>query len=69
MPSKPIPQIPPYGETAIEVEELTFGYRSDNGSIYDPTKDNVVLKNLNLSLRKGSRCLLIGANGSGKSVS
>lgn len=65
---KPIPQIPPYGDTAIEVEQLNFAYRSDNGSFYDPAKDNVVLQNLNLNLRKGSRCLLIGANGSGKSV-
>jgi ABC-type multidrug transport system fused ATPase/permease subunit len=68
--SKPIPQIPPYGDTAIEVEQLNFAYRgSDTGSIYDPNNpDNVVLQGLNLSLRKGSRCLLIGANGSGKSV-
>jgi ABC-type multidrug transport system fused ATPase/permease subunit len=68
--SKPIPQIPPYGDTAIEVDRLHFAYRgADSGSIYDPNHpDNVVLQDLNLSLRKGSRCLLIGANGSGKSV-
>jgi CCR4-NOT complex subunit CAF16 len=68
---KPLPTIPAYGDNAIEVSNLTFSYRSDSsgsgGSSNRP--DNVVLKDLNLSLPTGSRCLLIGANGSGKSVS
>jgi CCR4-NOT complex subunit CAF16 len=67
---KPLPTIPAYGDNAIEISNLTFSYRSDSsgssGSSNRP--DNVVLKDLNLSLPTGSRCLLIGANGSGKSV-
>lgn len=65
---KPLPDIPPYGPNAIEVENLSFSYRSTDAgsSIDDPDRQNNVLKNLNLSLPTGSRCLLIGANGSGK---
>jgi ABC-type bacteriocin/lantibiotic exporter with double-glycine peptidase domain len=42
--------------THIVVNDLTFGY---------PGKANV-LQNLNMTLTGGARCLLIGANGSGK---
>ena len=68
---KPLPVIPPYGENAIDVQSLTFAYRSDpsGSSLYSPNSNNLVLQDMNLALATGSRCLLIGANGSGKSVS
>lgn len=68
---KPLPTIPPYGDNAIEITNLTFAYRTDasGSSLHDPNaRNNVVLQDMNLSLQTGSRCLLIGANGSGKSV-
>ena len=69
---KPLPSIPDYGENAIEITNLTFSYRAtDSSSSYTNTTnnpENVVLQDMNLSLPTGSRCLLIGANGSGKSV-
>eukprot|EP00934_Nitzschia_sp_Nitz4_P003924 Nitzschia sp. Nitz4//scaffold49_size126201//20037//21017//NITZ4_003630-RA/size126201-processed-gene-0.88-mRNA-1//-1//CDS//3329553113//3914//frame0 len=74
---KPLPVIPEYGDYAIQVEDLTFGYAFKTGSSglgsnsakgADTSTDRIVLKNLNLSLETGSRCLLIGANGSGKST-
>lgn len=43
----------------IEVKNLTFKYTHD---------DYVVLKNNNLVLEKGARCLLVGTNGAGKST-
>ena len=71
--AKPLPSIPDYGENAIEITNLTFSYRAtDSSSSYTNNgsnqQENVVLKDMNLSLPTGSRCLLIGANGSGKSV-
>jgi len=68
---KPLPTIPPYGDNAIDVSKLTFSYRSDasGSSLHNPDANNLVLEDMNLSLATGSRCLLIGANGSGKSVS
>jgi len=42
----------------IDIKDLTFGYAGR-----DP-----VLKNLNVQLTDGARCLLIGANGAGKST-
>jgi len=57
---KPLPTIPPYGNNAIEVSNLTF--------TYDRNPNKKVLHDLNLTLETGSRCLLIGANGSGKST-
>ena len=70
MTPKPLPTIPPYGDNAIEVKNLTFTYRSsDSGtSIMRDYDNNLVLQKLNLTLATGSRCLLIGANGSGKST-
>jgi ABC-type glutathione transport system ATPase component len=70
---KPLPSIPDYGENAIEITNLTFSYRAtDSSSSYTNSStnnpENVVLQDMNLSLPTGSRCLLIGANGSGKSV-
>ena len=51
-----LPALPPYDESAaICVNILTVSY---NTKSLEPT-----LKNLNLKLPKGSRCLLIGANG------
>ncbi|ORX41753.1 P-loop containing nucleoside triphosphate hydrolase protein [Piromyces finnis] len=44
-------------EYAIEVKNLNFGYGNEN-----------ILENVNLSLKPGSRCLLVGANGIGKST-
>jgi len=57
---KPSPTIKPYGENAVEVNDLTFAYDKDS--------PNKILNNLNLTLPTGSRCLLIGANGAGKST-
>ena len=57
---KPLPKIAPYGENAVEVNDLTFAYDIDS--------DSAILQNLNLTLPTRSRCLLIGANGSGKST-
>lgn len=67
---KPLPSIPPYGDYAIEVNNLTFSYKSGNSgtSIVCAYDNNLVLQNLHLQLPTGSRCLLIGANGSGKST-
>ncbi len=42
----------------IDVKDLTFGY----------VGREPVLKNLNMQLTNGARCLLIGANGAGKST-
>ncbi len=42
----------------IDVKNLTFGY----------VGREPVLKNLNMQLTNGARCLLIGANGAGKST-
>jgi len=42
----------------INVNELTFGY----------VGREPVLRNLNMQLTNGARCLLIGANGAGKST-
>lgn len=54
--TKPLPSLPPYDESqAICVENLTFSY--------DPKSLAPTLRDLNLKLPKGSRCLLIGANG------
>mmetsp|Transcript_6034 Transcript_6034/g.9216 ORF Transcript_6034/g.9216 Transcript_6034/m.9216 type:complete len:334 (+) Transcript_6034:200-1201(+) len=57
---KPLPKIKPYGDNAVEINQLTFAY--------DQHSPNQILKDLNLSLTTGSRCLLIGANGAGKST-
>ncbi len=57
---KPLPKLADYGPNAIEVEGLTFAY--------DNNPNTNILNDLNLTLPTGSRCLLIGANGSGKSV-
>jgi ABC-type multidrug transport system fused ATPase/permease subunit len=72
---KPLPTIPDYGPNSIEISNLTFSYRStDSSSSYSNSNStsgndsNDVLKDMNLTLPTGSRCLLIGANGSGKSV-
>lgn len=57
---KPLPTIVPYGNLAIEVNNLSFAY--------DSNPDKRILHDLDLKLETGSRCLLIGANGSGKST-
>jgi CCR4-NOT complex subunit CAF16 len=44
---------------AIEIRNLTFGY---------PGARELVLRELSLSLAPGARCLLLGANGVGKST-
>lgn len=61
--AKPLPEIPPYGEYSIEVENLTFGYSSSNFAGVSKLGDKLILNNLDLKLPTGSRCLLIGANG------
>jgi len=45
--------------SAIDIRGLTFRY---------PGGDEPVLQNLDLSLARGARCLLLGANGVGKST-
>ena len=66
---KPLPTIPPFGENAIDIKNLTFSYAAGStGSTLDDRNGNTILSDLNLTLTKGSRCLLIGANGSGKST-
>lgn len=60
---KPLPSIPPYGDFAVDVENLTFGYSNTSFSGLSKTGDNLILNNLDLKLPTGSRCLLIGANG------
>jgi ABC-type multidrug transport system ATPase subunit len=63
---KPLPSIPDFGNYAIDVENLTFSYASSSGqSTLNTINQRNVLKNMDLKLAKGSRCLLIGANGSG----
>jgi CCR4-NOT complex subunit CAF16 len=59
---KPLPLLPDYGDNAIVVKDLTFSYESQYAS------KKLVLRNLNFSLKTGSRCLLIGNNGCGKST-
>ena len=70
MTAKPLPKIPDYGKNAIEVDSLSFAYRTDpsGSSLHNLDENSLVLQDLNLTLEKGSRCLLIGSNYSGKSV-
>ena len=63
---KPLPTIPPYGPNAVEIQNLTFSYSDTGTGMHDPNAVKNVLSNLTLTLPTGSRCLLIGANGSGK---
>jgi CCR4-NOT complex subunit CAF16 len=56
--AKPLPSIPPYGDMAIQINDLSFSY----------TPDTPILHHLDLQLPTGSRCLLLGCNGSGKST-
>lgn len=64
MTAKPLPSIKPYGDYAVEINDLTFGYPQSSGQ---PAAETI-LNNLSLKLETGSRCLLIGANGAGKST-
>ncbi|MBI2208717.1 ATP-binding cassette domain-containing protein [Candidatus Woesearchaeota archaeon] len=41
----------------IEIRNLSFGY-----------EDELILKNINLEIKKGSYTAIIGANGSGKTT-
>lgn len=50
--------VPPPAPIHIDVKDLTFGY----------VGREPVLRNLNMQLTNGARCLLIGANGAGKST-
>jgi ABC-type multidrug transport system fused ATPase/permease subunit len=65
---KPLPTIPDFEENAaIDVKNLTFSYATSAGqSTLDTPDHKVVLKDCDLQLAKGSRCLLIGANGAGE---
>jgi len=65
---KPLPSLPDYGPNSVEVEDLTFAYNMSSAGSSTGGKNPPVLKNLNLKLATGSRCLIIGANGSGKSI-
>ena len=57
--SPPAPQKAYDDNLAIKVTDLHFTYATRDG-------DRYVLKGLNMNLERGSRCLLIGANGAGK---
>lgn len=52
----------PAGLLALNVESLTFGYSQIAAPDGPP-----VLHNVNLNLERGSRCILVGANGAGTS--
>jgi len=45
-------------QPAVEITSFSFGYKVDQP----------VLKNITLTLPRGSRCLLVGANGAGKTT-
>jgi len=62
MAPKKIPELADYGDLAVVIKDLTFSYDALNA------QRETILNGLNLSLKKGARCLLIGANGSGKST-
>lgn len=62
MTAKPLPTIKPYGDYAVEIDHLTFGYPQSSGE----PNEHKILNELELKLGTGSRCLLIGANGAGK---
>jgi ABC-type multidrug transport system fused ATPase/permease subunit len=46
---------------SLQVEDLTFRYSTIASDVINPT----VLNNVNLTLPKGSRCILVGSNGAG----
>ncbi len=52
-----LPPAPESAERVLILEDLTVGY-----------KDNVLVKDINLVLRRGEKAVLIGPNGSGKST-
>ncbi len=52
-----LPPAPESAERVLILEDLTVGY-----------KDNVLVKDINLVLRRGEKAALIGPNGSGKST-
>jgi CCR4-NOT complex subunit CAF16 len=63
MASSILPSFPLLGlPMAIEVKDLYFHFGKN---IED--KSNYILKNINLTLPHGSKCLLVGLNGAGKS--
>ncbi|PWN33235.1 uncharacterized protein FA14DRAFT_135343 [Meira miltonrushii] len=51
----------PADQLSVDVKNLTFSFAPDSGA-------KPALENCNLQLTRGSRCLLIGANGAGKST-
>lgn len=51
---KPLPKIADYGPNAIDVKDLTFGYNKTGNH-----QAKTILHNLNLTLKTGSRCLLM----------
>lgn len=55
----------PTEQLSVSVENLTFAF---SAGASDSTNVPSALRNCNLSLTRGSRCLLIGANGAGKST-
>ncbi len=46
---------------SLQVEDLTFRYSTIASDVINPT----VLNNVNLTLPKGSRCILVGSTGAG----
>ena len=64
METKPFAYVKSEGETPdLEMDSIEF---KDVSFSYDGT--NEVLKNINVSIRKGSRILIVGKNGAGKSM-
>ncbi len=64
METKPFAYVKSEGETPdLEMDSIEF---KDVSFSYDGT--NEVLKNINVSIRKGSRILIVGKNGAGKST-
>ena len=61
--ANPVVQLKEGEVLALNVEDLTFGYSNIAAPDSAP-----VLTNVFLNLEKGSRCILVGANGAGASA-
>ncbi|MCO5583982.1 hypothetical protein L7F22_037900 [Adiantum nelumboides] len=54
------------GEVTVEIKELSFTYPGIDG--YPPPHAPPLIRSFSLTLRSGDRCLLVGANGAGKTT-
>lgn len=50
----------------IEIKDLSFTYPGIDG--HPPPGAKPLIKDFNLTLRAGDRCLLVGANGAGRLI-